>query len=107
VLRFENQVTSIPAPYANSTPSDFRLNQNYPNPFNPSTVISWNLVVSSDVELTVYNIVGAKVATLVKGNMNAGSHSYEFDGSRLASGVYYYQLVAGTQKQVRKMVLLK
>jgi photosystem II stability/assembly factor-like uncharacterized protein len=107
VLRFENQVTSVPAPYANNTPSEFRLNQNYPNPFNPSTVISWQLSTASEVELTVYNILGSKVATLVRGHQNPGNHAYQFDGSDLASGVYYYQLVAGEFKQVRKMVLIK
>jgi len=86
---------------------DFFLSQNYPNPFNPSTVISWQLAVGSHVELSVYNLLGMKVATLVSRKLNSGNHSYTFDGKNLASGIYYYQLVAGDNREVKKMILLK
>ena len=107
VLRFENQVTSIPGQYTGNTPHEYRLNQNFPNPFNPETVISWYLPVADQVELTVYNQLGQRIATLVSGKMSSGNHTYLFDGRNLASGVYYYQLVAGTFRQIQKMVLLK
>ena len=83
------------------------LSQNYPNPFNPSTVISWQLAVSSMVELSVYNLLGEKVATLVSRKLNPGIHTYTFDGKNLASGIYYYQLVAGKYREVWKMVLVR
>jgi hypothetical protein len=85
----------------------FYLNQNYPNPFNSGTIISWQLAVGSNVELSVYNLSGAKVTTLVSEKMAAGHHSYNFAGNNLASGIYYYQLIAGDLRDVRKMILLQ
>ncbi len=70
----------------------FQLFQNYPNPFNPSTVISWQLPAGNHVELTVYNLLGKKVATLVSQYMGPGSHTFRFDGTNLAAGVYFYRL---------------
>jgi hypothetical protein len=84
------------------------LNQNYPNPFNPVTVIIWQLAVSSNVDLSIYNLLGQKVATLVNKKQLAGVHSAQWDASRFASGVYFYQL--RTDKgfvQTRKLLLLK
>jgi len=88
------------------SPRSNRLFQNYPNPFNPETVISWQLAIGGHVELSVYNLLGEKVATLVSQRMNAGHHSYRFDGRKFSSGLYYYSLVAGTYRNVRKMILL-
>jgi hypothetical protein len=84
-----------------------QLNQNYPNPFNPQTVISWQLAVGSHVELSVYNLLGEKIATLISESMTPGDHTYTFNGKNLASGVYYYQLVAGDYREVKKMILLR
>ncbi len=88
-------------------PHKFFLAQNYPNPFNPYTVIRWQLAAGSYVELSVYNLLGEKVATLVSRNLPPGSHAYRFDGSNLASGIYYYQLTAGDFQAVKKMLLIK
>jgi hypothetical protein len=85
---------------------EFNLAQNYPNPFNPRTVISWQLAVSSDVELSVYNLLGQKVVTLVSERQNAGNHHVEWDAAQMASGVYYYLIKAGEFQDVKKMVLL-
>jgi predicted GH43/DUF377 family glycosyl hydrolase len=85
----------------------FALNQNYPNPFNPSTTIKFTLPKSEYVELKVYNILGKEVATLVSIKLNQGNHTYQFDGKNLASGIYYYQLVAGEYREVKKMILIK
>ena len=79
----------------NKTPKAYRLSQNYPNPFNPRTVISWQLAVSSDVDLSVYNLLGQKIATLVSGKQRAGFYKVEWDASDFAIGVYYYRLQAG------------
>jgi hypothetical protein len=87
-------------------PGEFVLYQNYPNPFNPSTVIRWQLAVGSMVELSVYNMLGEKVATLISKRMNPGNHTCIFDGKDLASGIYYYQLTAGNFREIKKMVLL-
>ena len=87
--------------------SKFELSQNYPNPFNPTTEIKFNISKASDVTLEVFNIIGEKVATLVKGNKTAGFHTALFDGANHASGVYYYQLSAGDLVQTKKMLLVK
>lgn len=89
------------------SPERFELMQNYPNPFNPSTVISYQLAVNSDVSLKVYNLLGQEVATLVDSRMSAGAHSVKFDASRLASGVYIYRIEAGQFSQTKKMMLIK
>jgi hypothetical protein len=101
----ESLLNSIPE--ISASPKNFTLNQNYPNPFNPSTIINWQLAVGSMVELSVYNVLGEKVATVISERMNPGNHFYQFDGKNLASGVYYYQLVAGDYQEVKKMILLK
>lgn len=88
-------------------PTEFVLNQNYPNPFNPTTKINFSILKASNVQLSVYNMLGQKVATLVNSFMNSGSYAYEFDASKLASGVYLYRLEAGNFKQEKKMMLLK
>ena len=88
-------------------PDKFRLSQNYPNPFNPSTTIEFTLPKSEHTTLKVYNILGKEVSTLVSRKLNQGNHTYQFDGRNLASGVYYYQLVAGDFREVKKMILLR
>jgi hypothetical protein len=88
-------------------PKNYRLRQNYPNPFNPSTTIEFSLPKSENVELKVYNILGKEVSTLVSKKLNQGNHTYQFDSNNLASGIYYYQLVAGQYREVKKMILLR
>jgi hypothetical protein len=88
-------------------PLSVELYQNYPNPFNPSTTIKFELPKASQVLLTVYNTLGQQVATLVHGQQEAGSYEVKFDGSGLASGVYFYRLQAGTYVETRKVLLLK
>jgi hypothetical protein len=90
-----------------SPPEKYELKQNYPNPFNPSTVIGWQLAVASEVELSVYNLLGQKLATLVSEQQNAGNHQVEWNAHNMPTGVYYYVINAGEFYQVRKMVLLK
>lgn len=85
----------------------FELSQNYPNPFNPSTNINFTLPVASDVQLTVFNLLGQKVATLVSEKRTAGNHTIRFDARSLSSGIYFYQLQAGNFTLQRKMTLIK
>jgi len=91
----------------NGLPETYTLEQNYPNPFNPATTINFALTKASNVKLTVYNILGQQVATLVNGQMNAGTHSVQFNAINLASGVYFYRLEAGDFRAHKKMLLLK
>ena len=85
----------------------FSLNQNYPNPFNPTTMINYQLPMTSDVELSVYNLLGQKIATLVNESQRAGNHQVGWDASNQASGVYYYQIRAGEFQDVKKMILIR
>ncbi|HCV43263.1 MAG TPA: hypothetical protein DGH68_07240, partial [Bacteroidetes bacterium] len=78
------------------TPKEFVLYQNYPNPFNPSTNIQYELLASAYVRLEVFNIIGELVALLVDQTQQLGSYNVTLDGSKLASGVYFYRLTAQT-----------
>ncbi len=90
-----------------SVPRTFALSQNYPNPFNASTSIEFELLENSRVRLSVYDITGAKVATLINGEMDAGVHSINWSADDVASGVYYYSLKTNGEESTRKMTLLK
>jgi hypothetical protein len=91
----------------NTKVDNYFLEQNYPNPFNPSTKINFGLKKAGDVEITVYNILGNKVATLLNGYKEAGNHSTRFNGSNLCSGVYFYKIVLDGFIQTKKMLMLK
>lgn len=90
-----------------TAPTEFKLNQNYPNPFNPSTKFSFTIPVNSDVILTVYNQIGQQVGIIENGNLEAGSYEYTWNAENQSSGIYFYELSAGSFKSVRKMTLVK
>ena len=92
---------------ATDLPTDFGLEQNYPNPFNPTTNIMYTVPNREYVNLTVYNILGEKIATLVDEEKAPGKYTVTFDGSKLSSGVYFYRLHAGKFNETREMVLVK
>jgi len=85
----------------------FALGQNYPNPFNPTTNIHFSLPKDGDVSLKIYDILGNEVATVVSGNVKAGTYNAEVDASNWASGVYFYKLTAGNFVETKKMSLIK
>jgi photosystem II stability/assembly factor-like uncharacterized protein len=91
----------------NTAPDKYSLEQNYPNPFNPVTVIKYSLSSPGIISLKVYDISGKLVAELVNGLQTQGTHTVEFNGSTLSSGVYYYVLKAGSFTQTKKMILMK
>jgi hypothetical protein len=88
-------------------PQGFTLDQNYPNPFNPKTVISYQVSVISDVKLSVYDVLGREIAVLINNRQNAGIHTTQWNAANLPSGVYFYQLKAGTYTETKKLLLLK
>jgi hypothetical protein len=88
-------------------PESYDLAQNYPNPFNPTTQFSYSLPNAENVNVSVYNVLGQKVATLVNGQMEAGVHIVEFDGSAHASGMYFYRIETDSFSETKKMVMLK
>ena len=95
--------------------STFKLEQNYPNPFNPSTKIKFtipNVKTHSDaslqkVTLKIYDILGSEIATLVNEELSAGEYEVEFNATKLPSGIYFYQLKAGSYIQTKKMIYIK
>jgi hypothetical protein len=86
---------------------DFALAQNYPNPFNSSTRIAFSLPRAGDVELTLFDVTGKRVATLLSESLGAGKHELNFDAGEIPSGVYFYHLTSGGFSETRKMMLLK
>ena len=107
------RVTSGELTVASETlPTDFALHQSYPNPFNPQVTIQFDLPVSCDVDLAIYDVLGRRVRTLVAGLQPAGSRTITWDGkdqngSRVSSGIYFYRLTAGGFVETKKMVLMK
>jgi hypothetical protein len=99
-------VTSVGGEH-NGVPHQYSLSQNYPNPLNPSTTIKFELPKASLVSLTVYDILGRVVSVLVNEGRGAGVHEVKFDGSSLASGVYFYRLQAENFTQTKRLLLLK
>ena len=88
-------------------PAAFALHQSYPNPFNPKTMITYELPMSKDVKLAIYNLTGQKVATLVSEKQNAGLYQVAWDATGFASGIYTCQLRAGHYHEMKKMLLVK
>jgi hypothetical protein len=104
-------VTSTPGdqPF---TPTDYILEQNYPNPFNPTTNIVFNIPQTEKVTLTIYNMLGQRIATLVEGVLPAGTHRVTWNGrddrgQQMPTGVYLYKLSGSQFSQAKKMVLMK
>lgn len=101
-------VTPIEPKCLSETPEKFYLHQNYPNPFNPKTTIQYELPAAAKIELTVYDLLGKQVATLVNARQPAGNYRVQFDASNLSTGVYLSRLKINQQKVLtRKMLLLK
>ena len=88
-------------------PSEFVLQQNYPNPFNPSTIIKYEIPKSTFVILSIFDLLGREITTLINQVQNAGYHEITFNAKNLSSGIYIYQIQAGEFSQIRKMLLMK
>ncbi len=106
-VRLTGMTTSVYGKENQSVPDDFVLARNFPNPFNPATTISFQLVATGPVKLTVYNAAGQRVAVLVDDILNAGRHVVMFDAAALPSGVYFYRLQQGRKVRVKKMTLVR
>ncbi len=100
-------ITGIHRQTEQDYPRVYSIGQNYPNPFNPVTMINYQIPKNSFVSLKVYDILGNEVAILVNENKSAGNYEVRFDGTNLASGLYFYNIKAGDFKQTKKMLMLK
>jgi hypothetical protein len=91
----------------NLIPKVYSLEQNYPNPFNPATTIRFSIPEAGTVNLSIYNLIGEKVADILNSELKSGSYEVSFDASALSSGVYFYTIEAGNFISTKKMILLK
>jgi len=116
LIKTTNGGLTLLEPISTQIPKTFSLSQNYPNPFNPSTKIKFDLPKSNFtlnevkglmVKMSVYDILGKEITTLVNESLKPGSYEVEFDGSNYPSGVYYYKLTSGDFTETKKMVLIK
>ena len=105
-LYITNLVTGITSEN-NQLPTGYNLAQNYPNPFNPSTKINFSIPKSSFVTLKIYDVLGKEVANLVNEQLSAGTYNYNFDASRLTSGIYFYRIQSNDFVETKKMILIK
>jgi len=96
-----NLTEAIPLPEA------FSLDRAYPNPFNPTTTLSFAIPIDSEVSLSIYNLQGREVSTLIDANMDAGYHSVVWNANSYASGVYFVKMVAGDFVNTQKLMLVK
>jgi hypothetical protein len=106
-IYYDGEETATAVREEGQTPSSMSLAQNYPNPFNPSTRIMFSLAAPGDVRLTVVDVLGREVRTLLREARPAGTHEVLFDAAGLAGGVYYYTLRAAGRVETRKMILLR
>jgi len=97
----------LPASVETTLPEEFLLYQNYPNPFNPSTKIKFSISKESNVNLSIYNLIGELVTTLVDEQMTPGIYEYEFNAGKFSSGIYLYKIIAGDFVETKKMILMK
>jgi hypothetical protein len=104
---FENNLTVSVQNVLQEVPSTYNLAQNYPNPFNPSTTISYSIPEAGDVKLSVFDMMGREVMTLVNEFRQAGSYEAILNADRFASGTYFYRLETGNYISAKKMVYLK
>ena len=111
MLRLDNinvtDLTDVSVFVDGQQPSQFELGQNYPNPFNPATTIQFTLPEQQHTRLTVYNMLGQQIATLVDEVLQAGTHQTQFNAQGLSSGVYLYRIEAGSFTSTMRMTLLK
>ncbi|MFA6540480.1 MAG: phospholipase D-like domain-containing protein [Bacteroidota bacterium] len=92
---------------SSQVPSAYSLSQNYPNPFNPATTIAFTLPYHGMVTLSIYDVLGREITSLVNGDLNAGSYSVQWNASSLSSGVYFYRLQSGNFVETKKLLLQK
>ena len=103
----DNWVLKKIIPWDDGFPNDYVLEQNYPNPFNSSTTITYLLPKRENVTLTIYDVLGREVTTLVDARQDAGTYEVQWTSEHVSSGVYFYRLIAGDVQIQKKMVVIR
>jgi hypothetical protein len=93
--------------FANNIPQTYNLYQNYPNPFNPTTTIQFSIPERTNVKLSIFDVLGREIQTIVNDELSAGTYKFNFNANYLSSGIYFYRLDAGKFSSVKKMILMK
>ncbi len=106
IVDYKDAATGI-TQTGNEIPTEFGLSQNYPNPFNPTTTIGFSIPKAGMTKITVYDILGKEVNTLVNENLQPGYYNVNFDAGKLTSGVYFYRMLSGDFNDVKRMILIK
>jgi hypothetical protein len=104
---FRTNLTMTGVGSENEIPKLFKLYDNYPNPFNPVTKIKFDIPQTGFVKLKVYDITGKEVASLINGELKAGTYEYQFNAVNLSSGVYFYRIEAENFTDIKRMMLVK
>jgi len=107
VIKPDPAVNIGPEELMKRIPKTYNLSQNYPNPFNPTTTINYELPITNYVDLSIYNLLGQKVVTLINERQKPGSYQVEWDANGFPSGIYYYRLTSGEFVDTKKLVLLR
>ena len=107
ITKLNISAPTLAASNKSNVPGKFELMQNYPNPFNPSTIINYSVPKASMITIKVYDILGREVTALVNEEKSAGNYSVQFSGSKLSSGIYFYQLKSDNFISTKKMLLIK
>ncbi|NIT55307.1 MAG: T9SS type A sorting domain-containing protein, partial [Aliifodinibius sp.] len=107
VYRSVSPIVSVRPSTSAKIPADYELYQNYPNPFNPSTTIRFTLPKAGRVRLSIFNVLGHKVAELINTRLSAGAHEIVWEAGLLPSGIYLYQLEFDGKSNAKRMVLLR
>ncbi len=94
-------------PINSDSPVSFKLYSNYPNPFNPVTKIQFGIPFKSNVNISIFDILGRQIEILLDKELSAGKYSIDFDGSKYSSGIYFYRLVSEDYIETKKMILIK
>jgi photosystem II stability/assembly factor-like uncharacterized protein len=100
-------ITEVSENIVSGIPKNFNLYQNYPNPFNPTTKIKFDLPISGNIKLAVFDNLGREIQTVVNSYRNSGTYEISFDGSRLSTGVYFYRISTNDVTETRRMLLIK
>jgi hypothetical protein len=106
-LSFDTPVTSVNENIRGDLPNSFALMQNYPNPFNSTTTINYSICSTGFVTIKLYNVSGKEIATLLKGKKTPGNYTIGLNTNNLPSGIYYYQMLSGSFKDTKKLILIK